>query len=236
MCIRFGFLPVIFIMFVFVVFMLGSWATGTNIQDDADDRAYNGSYTGIYLNRIAFPIGGIGAGMICLEGRGAVSHVSVRNVIDFFNEPCMFAALCVKGEENTARILEGPVPDWKTFGAPLTGNGAAGTSYGLPRFKDVSFNVRFPFGVVKLSDEKIPLEVEITGWSPFVPGNADDASLPVGALEYHFKNPAGKSIDAVFSYNSKNFMIKSSSLHFRDAAKRGDAVLPIKGGFILWQA
>ncbi len=207
MCTRLGNLSVIFIVFVFLSFALNSCATRTGVQDNVDSRTYNGPYTGIYLNRVAFPIGGIGAGMICLEGRGAVSHVSVRNVIDFFNEPCMFAALCVRGEENTARILEGPVQDWKTFGAPLTGNGAAGTSYGLPRFNDASFNTRFPFGFVKLSDEKIPLEVEITGWSPFIPGNADDASLPVGVLEYHFKNPAGKSIDAVFSYNSKNFMV-----------------------------
>jgi len=235
MCTRFVNLPVIFIMLVFPAFVLGSCTTGTDVKDTGG-RAYNSPYTGIYLNRVAFPIGGIGAGMICLEGSGAVSHVSVRNVIDFFNEPCMFAALCVRGEENTARILEGPVPDRKTFGAPLTGNGAAGTSYGLPRFKEASFNSRFPFGFVKLSDEKIPLEVEITGWSPFIPRNADDASLPVGALEYHFKNPTGKSIDAVFSYNSKNFMVKSSSLHFRAGGKRGDAVLPINGGFVLWQA
>jgi uncharacterized protein (DUF608 family) len=34
----------------------------------------------------------------------------------------------------------------------------------------------------------MPLEVEITGWSPFEPGDADNASLPVAALEYHFTN------------------------------------------------
>lgn len=31
-------------------------------------RNYQGPYTGSHLNRIAFPIGGIGAGMFCLEG------------------------------------------------------------------------------------------------------------------------------------------------------------------------
>ena len=29
-------------------------------------RAYNQVYSGPYLNRVAFPIGGIGAGMLCL--------------------------------------------------------------------------------------------------------------------------------------------------------------------------
>ena len=42
-------------------------------------RPYNSEYAGEYLNRVAFPLGGIGAGMICLEGTGALSHVSLRN-------------------------------------------------------------------------------------------------------------------------------------------------------------
>ncbi|HLA53638.1 MAG TPA: twin-arginine translocation signal domain-containing protein, partial [Flavitalea sp.] len=32
---------------------------------------YNSPYTGENLSRLAFPIGGIGAGMFCLEGTGA---------------------------------------------------------------------------------------------------------------------------------------------------------------------
>ncbi|MBN2308040.1 MAG: hypothetical protein JXR94_03665, partial [Candidatus Hydrogenedentes bacterium] len=41
-------------------------------------RAYNGPYSGANLNRVAFPVGGIGAGMFCIEGTGAISHVSFR--------------------------------------------------------------------------------------------------------------------------------------------------------------
>ncbi|MEP7319634.1 MAG: hypothetical protein ABI921_12860, partial [Panacibacter sp.] len=48
-------------------------------------RVYNGAYTGSNLNRIAFPLGGLGAGMICMEGTGCVSHVSVRNKPEIFN-------------------------------------------------------------------------------------------------------------------------------------------------------
>mgnify|MGYP001828009464 FL=1 len=81
---------------------------------------FNTTYSGERLNRIAFPLGGIGAGMICLEGTGAISHVSVRHKPDVFNEPFMFAAIAVKGLENGARILEGPVPGRKLFGAPYT--------------------------------------------------------------------------------------------------------------------
>ena len=47
-------------------------------------RAYNSEYAGSFLNRVAFPMGGLGAGMICLEGSGALSHVSLRNRPEVF--------------------------------------------------------------------------------------------------------------------------------------------------------
>src|SRR5690242_12427312 len=99
----------------------------SNNPDDSK-RQYNGSYSGQYLNRIAFPIGGIGAGMICMEGTGAISHVSVRNKPEIFNEPGIFAAIHVKGIKNGAKVLEGPVPDWKKFGLKDAGNGLTGST------------------------------------------------------------------------------------------------------------
>jgi Predicted bile acid beta-glucosidase len=185
---------------------------------------YNGSYSGEYLNRVAFPIGGIGAGMFCLEGAGAISHMSVRNHPEIFDEPCMFAAISVKGIENGTKVIEGQVPDWKHFGQPGSGNGASGASYGLPRFQNSKFLARFPFATVELSDGDIPLNVTIKGWSPFIPTDADNSSLPAGALEYSFKNIGKKKLEAVFSYNSVNFMRQPEGKA---------SIKPISGGYIL---
>jgi uncharacterized protein (DUF608 family) len=186
---------------------------------------YSGEYSGERLSRVAFPMGGMGAGMICLEGTGALSHFSLRNKPEVFHEPCTFAAISIKGAKGVARVLEGPVPGWKLFGQPGTGNGAGGTSFGLPRFREARFRVRFPFATVTLCDKDVPLDVEITGWSPFEPGDADNASLPVAALEYRFTNKSAVAVEAVFSWNARNFM-----------AVRGnpDAVRSTPGGFVLW--
>jgi uncharacterized protein (DUF608 family) len=211
-------------IFVLVVFFVMINCSRTSIHEKK--RNYNDTYIGHYLNRVAFPIGGIGSGMICLEGAGAISHVSLRNQPDVFKEPCSFAAISIKGIENGAKVLEGPVPAWKTFGAPHSGNGAAGSSYGLPRFDNAEFIARFPFGSVKLFDEDIPLEIEVTGWSPFIPGDTDNSSLPVGALEYRFKNSSSAKIEAVFSYNTKNFMSMDRENH---------TIKSIQNGFLLWQ-
>ena len=108
---------------------------------------YQGEYAGDRLSRVAFPMGGIGAGMICLEGTGALSHVSLRNRPEVFNEPCVFAAVAVKGKRPAARVLEGPVPGWKLFGAPGTGNGAGGSTLRPAALRQRhASTTRFPFG------------------------------------------------------------------------------------------
>lgn len=191
-------------------------------------RAFNGPYRGDHLGQIAFPMGGIGAGMICLDGTGALSHVSIRNRPEFFNEPCVFAAIAIKGPQPIARVLEGPVPSRKIFGPPGSGMGFPGATYGLPRFADAAFEARFPFGKVTLTDPILPLEVELTGWSPFEPGNADDSSLPVAGLEYRFTNRSAAAIDAVFSFNAKNFLAAEKSPPGRNAVRS------TPGGFTLW--
>jgi uncharacterized protein (DUF608 family) len=193
----------------------------------SDHREFNGAYRGEYLNRIAFPVGGIGAGMFCIEGTGTISHMSVRNYPDIFNEPCMFAAISVKGLPEGSKVLEGPVPDWKKFGLQQSGKGAPRTTWGLPHFDEAEFITRFPFCEIKLKDKEIPLEVVITGWSPFIPTDEDNSSLPVGAIEYYFKNTSSRSIDLVFSYNSKNFMKQSGS--------ERNTVKAFKKGFVLSQ-
>jgi hypothetical protein len=78
---------------------------GDNTGPGISTRSFNGNYENGYLNRIAFPMGGMGTGMICLEGTGGISHVSVRNMPDMFNEPFMFAAISIRGLENGAKVL-----------------------------------------------------------------------------------------------------------------------------------
>lgn len=165
-------------------------------------------------------MGGIGAGMICMDGTGSLSNISINNKPDVFNEPYAYAAIMVKGIHNGAKVLQTQVPDFKLFGMPNTGRGATEETYGLPRFKGGEFLPRFPFATLKLEDEDIPLEVSVTGWSPFIPGDEDNSSLPVAIMEYHFKNNSDVEQESVFSWNSKNFL-KGSGSKSIEAAKNG---------------
>ncbi len=190
-------------------------------------EAFNTPYTGDLLDRLAYPMGGIGAGMVCLEGTGGFTHLSVKGTPNIGNAPLMFAAISLPGHPTKARVLEGPVPGWKIFTQPEAGNGLGGTHLGLPRFAHASFEARFPFGVVTLTDERIPLLIRLTGWSPFIPGDADSSSLPVAGLEYEIQNTTEDDIEAIFSFHAQNFMAMGDEGH---EVRRGP------GGFILWQA
>ena len=209
--------------------------TEKNMINKSGKRSFNGSYDNEYLDRIAFPMGGIGTGMICLEGTGGISHVSVRNKPDIFNEPFMFAAISVKGLENGAKVLEGPVPGWKLFGLATAGNGNARGVSGYPHFEKASFLCRFPFATVTLQDDDIPLDVSLTGWSPFIPGNADNSSLPVASVEYTFKNTSGKKIEALFSYHAENFMRMEDVTEWGRRYNTRGSISGIRNGFLLGQ-
>jgi uncharacterized protein (DUF608 family) len=192
-------------------------------------NTYNAVYEGNRNSRIAYPLGGIGAGMFCLEGTGALSHFSLRHAPAMLHEPMIFSAVSIKhGGGVIARVLEGPVPSWKVFSSRNEpGNGLPHKHYGLPRFAGSSFQSRFPFGKVELRDPKLPLGVTITGWSPFIPLNADDSSLPAAALEYTFTNRTDEPLELVYSFNSAHFMaVPGGKTH---------QVRSAQNGFVLFQ-
>ena len=223
-----------FVLFFLVLVILTGCSKDNPYRSADQQRNFNGAYKGDYLNRIAFPIGGLGAGMICLDGNGAFSTVSVRNKPDAFNTPFMFAALSVPSRNNAAKILEGPVQSWKIFGTPGTANGS--DLFGCPRFEKASFEARFPFGTVKLTDRDMPVEASITGWSPFIPGDADNSGLPVGGLEYTFANTTKDEVDAVFSFHAENFMRVEEPSEWGGRFVGKDSVMVMENGFILEQS
>ena len=191
-------------------------ASGPEAPESGPRRGPGETYAGPRLSRVAFPLGGIGAGMICLEGTGCLSHFSLHHQADVFNEPKeVFSALWIK-QLGTARVLEGPVPGWKKFGRKGpeyqgSAGGGGGTTYGLPRFASAAFASRFPFAEITLTDPHLPVRVLLRAWSPFVPGDSMHSSLPVAALEFSFSNTGPTALDCVYSFNAKNFMARGDA-------------------------
>jgi uncharacterized protein (DUF608 family) len=194
-------------------------------QNAVNQHEFNSYYSGKNLDYIAFPLGGLGAGMVCLDGDASWSQLAIDNHPDAINEPFAFAAISIRGIPNGAKVLQGQTPTWKIFARPNSGGGGGDYDYGLPRFENCRFLARFPFGFIDLEDKDLPLKVKISGWSPFIPGDADNSSLPVGSMEYTFVNTSDKPVDAIFSWNSRNIIKKDAM----------NEIVPIKNGFTLHQ-
>lgn len=182
--------------------------------------AYNGVYDRENLNNIGFPLGGIGAGMYYFTGTGGIGSISVRNAPNLNHSPNVFSALTVKGENPVSRILEGAVPKSKIMQGGYRfdgyGNGHSGKNYGLPHFKSSTFSSRFPFADVKLEDSSVKLDVSIKAWSPFIPNDSYNSSLPAASLEYTFKNSTSETIDAIYYFCSFNFMRVNNDAYVSD--------------------
>ena len=74
----------------------------------------------------------------------------------------------------------------------------------------------------------------LPAYSDFIPTDADNSSLPCGALEYKFKNVGSQPVDCVFSFHSKNFVKPKEP--DQDASKNGkDHIQSFTNGFILSQ-
>jgi len=161
------------------------------------------------LLQIAMPLGGIGAGCVCLNGYGALQDFSIRNRPATSAMPdrnqimdAAFAILHVKGKEPVTRLVEGPVPREKIYNQGLKGHGFRESGYeGLPRFEKCSFRGEYPFGEVTLSDRRLPLRATVTGFSPFIPLDDRNSSLPAAIIEYTLTNRSKKRVDFDFSYH-----------------------------------
>ena len=144
----------------------------------------------------------MGAGMFCIEGNGTISHMSIHHVPELFNEPLMFAALHVKGQENGSKVIEGNVPEWKKVWPTRSNLGISNPAWGFPRFDRARFTARF---LLRTSSSRMTIcrwmRKSQPGVLSFLPMKMIRDCLPEH-FEYRFTNRSAKEVEAVFSYNS----------------------------------
>jgi non-lysosomal glucosylceramidase len=211
-------------------------------------------YSGERRRYVSFPLGGIGTGSISLTGSGRLIDWSIRNrpAIHQFNGYSHFA---IKAEQDGrllgARALNGPYEGIPT-GSPSArkfdgfGFGANRDSMvGVPHFDDVSFIGRFPVAELEFHQASFPGRVWMTVFSPFIPHNDRDSSMPVALFQFSVENNAEAPIDYTIACTLGNYGCDSgihnftrkdglSILHFTSAEtgtpeQRGDLAITTDG-------
>lgn len=167
------------------------------------------------LLQIAMPMGGIGAGCICLSGYGALQDFSIRHKPDttaladgHSHTYAAFALLHIQGRKPITRLVEGPLPVERIYDQGLQAQGyRKGGHEGLPRFAKAKFIAEYPFGHVDLTDPNVPVQVRITGFSPLVPGDDKASGIPSAILEYTLRNTSRQRVECELSYHLSHLAV-----------------------------
>jgi non-lysosomal glucosylceramidase len=167
-----------------------------------------------HISKVAMPVGGIGTGTVSINGRGSLVDWEIMNrpgkgfsTVTPGNDAPFFAIHIQDGEKSYTKGLMGPLLDHEyehMEGRPVD-------HHGIPRFEKANFDAAYPFGVVNLSDNELPVEVKIKTFNPLIPGDADASGIPIAILRYEVSNKTDKPITVSVCGSIRNFIGKDGS-------------------------
>jgi len=152
------------------------------------------------LGHIGMPVGGLFAGTVYLSGDGRLW------LWDIFNrdqngilprDANLPEGIGVGGNSNMRGLnylQPAPVTQPFKIGFALT---VGDTKFPLDAtgFEQVTFDGRYPIGRVAYRDVDCPVAVQLEAFSPFIPLNVDDSSLPATVMSFQVKNTSNAAVD-----------------------------------------
>lgn len=137
----------------------------------------------------AVPFGSLGTGKFEILANGEFSNFTLTNSWDnpLPTAGGTFLAIAAKASSGggMARMLRVNDPGSRTA-----------SWQGVRHVGSATYRGHFPFAEWSFSDDKLPFEVRVEGFSPLVPHGGPDASLPVAYLNVEVKNPRSFPIQA----------------------------------------
>jgi uncharacterized protein (DUF608 family) len=152
-------------------------------------------FSGSNLGFIGMPVGGIACGQLHLAGDGRLWYW------DIFHS-------------NTSTDYEGKVWAGPKYAQPLTPQPAVEQGFAI-RIRDgdavsfrtldrrgyprVTFRGEYPVGRVRYRDPEVPVDVELEAFSPFIPLNIEDSSIPATLLEFTLRNASARPLEVTLA-------------------------------------
>ncbi len=147
-------------------------------------------YRGAELEKIGMPIGGICAGQLYLGGDGRLWHW------DIFNLPPAANFSDTNGP-NYARPPKPASPIEQGFALKVMSEGETQTRTLDSRGYDpqhITFRGQYPMAFVDYRDPALPVAVSLEAFSPFIPLNVADSSLPATVMRFTVKNTSNSPV------------------------------------------
>lgn len=149
------------------------------------ERGTHTVYRGDELERIGMPIGGIGAGQLYLGGDGRLWHWGILNQV-----------VATDGAHYASPMLPS-FPLDQGFAVQVTARGKTDARrLDCTGFRDIAFRGEYPIGYITYRDAVLPISVSLTAFSPFIPLNAADSSLPATIMRFTVENTGREKVEA----------------------------------------
>ena len=146
-------------------------------------------YRGEALEKIGMPVGGMCCGQLYLGGDGKLWHWDLFNL----PQPPNFSD---SGGPNYARPPKPLSPIEQGFALKVTvGDKSEARQLDSRGFRaeDISFKGQYPVAMIDYHARDMPVSVSMTAFSPFIPLNVEDSSLPATIVRFTIKNTGQKT-------------------------------------------
>lgn len=184
-------------------------------------------YEGDDLDTIGMPVGGICAGQLYLTGDGRLVCWDVFNR----NRNTGYGAVNYLERRTAEQTVEGgkvvPSPAVEQGCAIRVRSGGGATERTLDRsgFPGVRFCGEYPIGRVRYADDALPVTVELEAFSPFIPLDAAESSLPATILRYTVANTSRAPVEVTLAGWLENAVcLDTAPRHARRVRRRNTIV------------
>ncbi|MHB1458338.1 MAG: GH116 family glycosyl-hydrolase [Armatimonadota bacterium] len=140
------------------------------------------------------PLGGIGCGKLEILTDGGFGFYTGNNNWDRPTgrlRGAFFAVYAQSGEKKAARMLRLRNTDEYTGIQSITG---------------IDYSGWFPTADLKYVDKELPAQISLHAWSPLIPNNIADSSLPAASFSFTVTNPNKESMKAVILMSWPNMV------------------------------
>ncbi len=143
-----------------------------------------------YAGRSGIVLGGLGAGTIEIRPNGALEEWQIfNNTANPYQSPRSFFAIRVReeGKAPIARVLQ---LDHEV----------------LPPVEKIKYRGEFPFAWLDYLDSALPIQVQLTSFSPFIPQDYKNSALPLAFFHFKLKNDSAKKCEASLLFSLQNMV------------------------------
>ncbi|MFA9389626.1 MAG: GH116 family glycosyl hydrolase [Prolixibacteraceae bacterium] len=204
------------LLFIQTTVLTGFSQNNTSIIQRNSKGELTETYSSQMTARSGIAIGGIGTGSIELRKDGRFYNWSIFNnwpketgtefILPSNQEEDPMASLLffkvryqVENEEPKMKLLQ--------INNGLNDGTITGMTYYFPWMEQIStieYSARFPFTTLKFTDPDMPFDIYLEAYSPFIPYDIKNSSLPVAYFDFRIESKTEKKVDVMLIASQSN--------------------------------